>query len=89
MAATKTFLAQVLAMLLLAMHLGETRGTLEPAEVRRLAAELRHVPRSCAATWKSGAAARIAEWPRAYATEPLLPLPGRGNVSLPVGLEGA
>jgi glutamine---fructose-6-phosphate transaminase (isomerizing) len=43
-AATKTFLAQVAAMYLVAMKLAALRGTLEPEVVERLVRELREMP---------------------------------------------
>ena len=87
-AATKTLLAQVLAVLLLAMHMGEIRGTLEAAEVRRLAAELRHVPSLLGGYLEGGEAARIAEVAGRYAKNRFFLYLGR-NVSLPACLEGA
>ena len=87
-AATKTLLAQVLAVLLLAMHMGEIRGTLETADVRRLAAELRHVPALLAGYLEGGEAARIAEVAKRHARNRFFLYLGR-NVSLPVCLEGA
>jgi glutamine---fructose-6-phosphate transaminase (isomerizing) len=47
-AATKTFVAQVAVMYLLGLKLAQVYGTLEPAELRRLSAELRELPRSIA-----------------------------------------
>ena len=87
-AATKTFLAQVMAVLLLAIHLGEVRGTLEPSEVRRLASELRHVPSLLGGYLEDGASARIEEAARRYAGNCFFLYLGR-NISLPVCLEGA
>jgi glucosamine--fructose-6-phosphate aminotransferase (isomerizing) len=43
-AATKTFISQVVAMYLLALRLAELRGTLEPAELAATVAELKHLP---------------------------------------------
>jgi glucosamine--fructose-6-phosphate aminotransferase (isomerizing) len=43
-AASKTFTAQVTLMTLIALHLGAVRGTLSPAEVSLIGAELREVP---------------------------------------------
>jgi glutamine---fructose-6-phosphate transaminase (isomerizing) len=45
-AATKTFVAQVAVMYLLGLKLAQVHGTLETAELRRLCAELRELPRS-------------------------------------------
>jgi glutamine---fructose-6-phosphate transaminase (isomerizing) len=44
-AATKTYVSQVAAMLLLALRLAEVRQTLEPDRIAALAAELRALPR--------------------------------------------
>ncbi len=43
-AATKTFISQVTVMYLLALRLGELRGTLAPESLSAAIAELRHVP---------------------------------------------
>src|SRR5215208_285652 len=43
-AATKTFVAQVAAMYLLALKLAQVRGTLPPERIAALAAELRRIP---------------------------------------------
>ena len=53
-AATKTFVAQVAAMYLLALRLAELRGTLPPERLSELVAELKHIPhhidRACSPT---------------------------------------
>jgi glucosamine--fructose-6-phosphate aminotransferase (isomerizing) len=61
-AATKTFVAQVTAMYLLALSLAESRGTLDRAELTRLVAELRRLPHLIAEVLESESAniARIA-----------------------------
>jgi glutamine---fructose-6-phosphate transaminase (isomerizing) len=87
-AATKTFVAQVAAMYLLALRLAELRGTLAPAELRRLIAELKHIPHHIDAMLANGLSAaidRVAE--RHHRAEFFLYL-GR-HVGLPVCLEGA
>src|SRR5215218_5417358 len=43
-AATKTFVAQVAAMYLLALRMAELRGTLPPARIRELVTELKRIP---------------------------------------------
>ena len=43
-AATKTFVCQVAAMYLLALRLAELRGTLPPARIAQLVAEIKHLP---------------------------------------------
>jgi len=47
-AATKTFVAQVAAMYLLALKLAQVRGTLEPAVFARLVSELHEIPHKIA-----------------------------------------
>src|SRR5436853_2266110 len=47
-AATKTFVAQLVAMYLFALRLAELRGTLEPEELRAKVAELRRLPHAIA-----------------------------------------
>jgi glucosamine--fructose-6-phosphate aminotransferase (isomerizing) len=44
-AATKTFVAQVVAMYLLALHLAELRGTIAPSDLRTLIDGLKQLPR--------------------------------------------
>src|SRR4030067_3186599 len=58
-AATKTFLTQVLAMLLLALHLAETRGHLTREQVRAYTEEMRHIPRLLGDYLDDGAAERV------------------------------
>jgi len=43
-AATKTFVCQVAAMYMLALRLAELRGTMEPARIAELVAEIKHLP---------------------------------------------
>jgi glucosamine--fructose-6-phosphate aminotransferase (isomerizing) len=45
-AATKTFVCQVAVMYLLGLRLAELRGTLDPARIAQLVAELKHLPHS-------------------------------------------
>lgn len=87
-AATKTFLAQVLVMVLLALYLAEVRGTLPAGEVRRLTQELRRIPTLLNSYLEDGAAARIEEVAREYAGNRFFLYLGR-NIGLPVCLEGA
>jgi glutamine---fructose-6-phosphate transaminase (isomerizing) len=86
-AATKTFIAQVAAMYLLALRIAELRGTLDTAERTRLVAELKHIPHHIADLLErhDDAIERAAE--RHYRAEFFLYL-GR-HVGLPVALEGA
>ena len=64
-AATKTFTAQVVALALLALKLGQARGTLTADRARELAAELGRLPGSfakviaTAAQWAPGAALQL------------------------------
>ena len=67
-AATKTFVAQVAAMYLLGLRLAELRGTLDPAELSRLVADLKGIPSAIEHTIESveeaGAGDRRARTPR-------------------------
>ena len=86
-AATKTFVAQVAAMYLLALRLGELRGTLERDERIRLIAELRRLPHLIAELLEAdnGTIERIAA--ELHKAEFFLYI-GR-HVGVPVALEGA
>jgi len=86
-AATKTFTCQVAVMYLLALRLAELRGTLEPARLRELVADVKRLPSAITAVL-AGAAAQVepiaaAQWEREF----FLYI-GR-HVGLPVALEGA
>jgi glucosamine--fructose-6-phosphate aminotransferase (isomerizing) len=87
-AATKTFVAQELAMLLLALHLGEVRGHLTREQVRAYTDELRTIPAALGDYLENGAARRVDEVARRYADSRFFMCLGR-NVGLPVALEGA
>jgi glucosamine--fructose-6-phosphate aminotransferase (isomerizing) len=86
-AATKTFVCQVAAMYMLALRVGELRGTLPVGRRRELVADLRALPHAITKLLAAGGDAieRLAE--RVYEEEFFLYL-GR-NVGLAVGLEGA
>ena len=86
-AATKTFVAQVAAMYLLALRLAELRGTLPPERMAQLVGDLKAVPHAIAELLETAGetAERVAE--RHYEAEFFLYL-GR-HVGLAVGLEGA
>ncbi len=86
-AATKTFVAQVAAMYLLALRLAELRGTLPSERLAELVADLKHVPAAIDELLPGAeiAAERIAE--HHHGGEFFLYL-GR-HVGLAVGLEGA
>ncbi len=86
-AATKTFIAQVAAMYLLALRIAELRGTLPPERLRHLVAELKATPHAITEITEGSTEAidRIAE--KIHGEEFFLYL-GR-HVGLAVCLEGA
>ncbi len=86
-AATKTFIAQVAAMYLLALRLAELRGTLSPQRLTDMVAELKQIPHHITELLGSpdDAIERAAD--RHFASDFFLYL-GR-HVGLPVALEGA
>jgi glucosamine--fructose-6-phosphate aminotransferase (isomerizing) len=87
-AATKTFLTQVLAMLLLALHFADIRGRLSSREVRAYTDELRQIPQMLGGYLDDGAARYVDGVARAYASSRFFLCLGR-NLGLPVALEGA
>jgi glucosamine--fructose-6-phosphate aminotransferase (isomerizing) len=87
-AATKTFLSQVLAMLLLGLYLGEKRGHLTGEKVRTYTEELRRIPALLSDYLEDGAAGRVEEVACRYSSSRYFMCLGR-NVGLPVALEGA
>jgi glucosamine--fructose-6-phosphate aminotransferase (isomerizing) len=86
-AATKTFVAQVAVMYLLALRMAELKGTLTAERRREIVTRLKRIPHDIGAMLEQGTEAidRVAE--RHYAKDFFLYL-GR-HVGLPVGLEGA
>jgi len=86
-AATKTFVSQVVAMYLLALRLAELRGTLEPDQLKATISEVKRLPHRIAEMFERdmGGVADVAE--RVHGAEFFLYL-GR-HVGLPVALEGA
>jgi len=86
-AATKTFVAQVAAMYLLGMRLAELRGTLEPAQLSKLVADLKGIPSAIEQTIES-ADEEMQEIARVHAKNRFFLYLGR-NIGLPVCLEGA
>jgi glutamine---fructose-6-phosphate transaminase (isomerizing) len=86
-AATKTFVAQVAVMYLLALRMAELRGTLPAERLTELVTRLKRIPHDIGAMLEHGTEAidRVAE--RHYDKDFFLYL-GR-HVGLPVGLEGA
>jgi glucosamine--fructose-6-phosphate aminotransferase (isomerizing) len=87
-AATKTFLAQVLAMLLLALYMADLRGHMSGEEVRGYTEEMRRIPALLSDYLQSGAVGRVEEMARRYADSSYFMCLGR-RVSLPVAMEGA
>jgi len=87
-AATKTFLTQVLAMLLLALHLGERRGGLDADQVRAYTEELRRIPALLSGYLEDGPAALVEEVAARHAGNRFFMVLGR-HIGLPVALEGA
>jgi glutamine---fructose-6-phosphate transaminase (isomerizing) len=86
-AATKTFVAQVAAMYLFGLRLAELRGTLEPATLRRLVADLKAIPSAIEQTIES-AEEPIREIAQVHAANRFFLYLGR-HIGLPVCLEGA
>jgi glutamine---fructose-6-phosphate transaminase (isomerizing) len=86
-AATKTFTCQVAVMYLLGLRIAELRGTMEPDELRRLVAEMKHLPHYIGELLENveGRVEPIAE--QHYQDDFFLYL-GR-HIGLPVALEGA
>jgi glucosamine--fructose-6-phosphate aminotransferase (isomerizing) len=87
-AATKTFLSQVLAMILFALHCGAERGLLVAEEVKSYTAEVRRIPRLLADYLQTGAGARVEKTAQSYAGDRFFMCLGR-NLGLPVALEAA
>src|SRR4051794_23382794 len=86
-AATKTFVCQVAVMYLLALRLGELRGTLDVERRRTLVADLKHMPHALAELLESvrDGVERIAD---RHSTGDFFLYLGR-HVGLPIALEGA
>ncbi|HEY2638098.1 MAG TPA: glutamine--fructose-6-phosphate transaminase (isomerizing) [Solirubrobacteraceae bacterium] len=86
-AATKTFVAQVAAMYLLALRLAELRGALEPERLTELVAAVKHLPHAINDLLERDAE-RIERLAEAVHAEKFFLYLGR-HVGLPVALEGA
>lgn len=86
-AATKTFVAQVAAMYLVALRLAELRGNLGFSEVSRLINELRAIPEKMEATIDSESE-RMLEIAKRHHDQNFFLFLGR-HIGLPVCLEGA
>ena len=87
-AATKTFLAQVLAMDLLALYLGQERRTIDDDVLLALTEELRRIPALLNTYLESDHVSGIEKVAQAYAKKRFFLYLGR-NIGLPVALEGA
>jgi glutamine---fructose-6-phosphate transaminase (isomerizing) len=87
-AATKTFVAQVAAMYLLALRLAELRGTLPPERLSELVADLKHIPHCITEMLENGLMAAIERTAEAHYQAEFFLYLGR-HVGLPVCLEGA
>jgi glucosamine--fructose-6-phosphate aminotransferase (isomerizing) len=87
-AATKTFVAQVAAMYLLALRLAELRGTLPPERLSELVADLKHIPHHIDHMLANGLMAAIDRTAEAHHKAEFFLYLGR-HVGLPVCLEGA
>ncbi|GAC1344019.1 MAG: glutamine--fructose-6-phosphate transaminase (isomerizing) [Candidatus Dormibacteria bacterium] len=85
-AATKSFLTQTACGMLLAMHLGDARGTLDPDEHRRLATELQRMPGLVATAVELEP--QVAEIAQRYHTARNALYIGRG-INVATALEGA
>jgi glutamine---fructose-6-phosphate transaminase (isomerizing) len=87
-AATKTFVAQVAAMYLLALRLAELRGTLSSERLVELIAELKRIPHHIDEMLANGLSAAIDRTAEAHYRASFFLYLGR-HVGLPVCLEGA
>ena len=85
-ASTKTFTSQLTALFLLAVYLGQTRGTLDPEQSRVLVEELLHIPAKLEAVLSEDAA--IEELARKLSRATDFLFLGRG-IHFPIALEGA
>jgi glutamine---fructose-6-phosphate transaminase (isomerizing) len=86
-AATKTFVAQVAAMYLLGLRLAELRGTLPPARLSELVAELKHLPSKIEQTL-GACEERVRAVAATHHGQSFFLYLGR-HIGLPVCLEGA
>ena len=85
-ASTKAFTAQIVALALLALHLGRLRGTLDADRCRQLLQELAKVPQLMERALQLGP--RIEELARSLAQASDFLFLGRG-INYPIALEGA
>jgi glucosamine--fructose-6-phosphate aminotransferase (isomerizing) len=87
-AATKTFVAQVAAMYLLALRLAELRGTLEPDRLAALVGDLKRIPHCISEMLENGLHEAVERTAQAHHSAEFFLYLGR-HVGLPVCLEGA
>jgi glucosamine--fructose-6-phosphate aminotransferase (isomerizing) len=87
-AATKTFISQVLAMLLFGLYVGEKRGHLSGEQVGAYTEELRRIPALLSDYLQNGAAAAVEGVATRYASSRFFMCLGR-SISFPIALEGA
>ncbi len=86
-AATKTFMTQVVAFQLIALRLAELRGTLSETELTELIREVKHLPHLISATLDAGTE-QLERVAAAVSEREFFMYLGR-NVGLPIALEGA
>ncbi len=86
-AATKTFVTQVVAMYLLALRLAELRGTLEPDRLSAIIAELKHLPHLLAEMLEGGLD-NVTDIAKRHADADFFLYLGR-HAGVPVAQEGA
>jgi glucosamine--fructose-6-phosphate aminotransferase (isomerizing) len=86
-AATKTFVAQAAAIYLLGLRMGQLRGTLEPARLAELVADVKSLPRAVEHVLEA-VQAPVEEIADAHGRAEFFLYLGR-HIGLPVALEGA
>lgn len=87
-ASTKAFTAQILALHMLALRLGEARGNLDADEIERRIAQLRAARPAMDKLISGEAREHVAAIARKYADKPIFFFLGRGP-DYPIALEGA
>jgi glucosamine--fructose-6-phosphate aminotransferase (isomerizing) len=85
-ASTKTFSAQLVALFLLALHIGELRGTTSPEQAKKLIDELLKIPAKLEALLARDS--EVEELARRYSKSQDFLFLGRG-IHFPIALEGA
>ena len=86
-AATKTYVSQVVTMYLLGLKLAQLRGTIQPERIEELSADLKHLPHSMGVLLE-GVNEQVKEVAKRWASSEFFLYLGR-HVGLPVALEGA